>query len=293
VQRNGAGGSGHRRVDVEAADDESTEGSAFFVRRAVTATAAAVVTLGLGLSLAAGPSHANLFDAPEEKDPIEPFSVFGHVYKKYVIDILDDTGRQIVGRKKGFSAEACVDVISASQQRFRVPGEGGSLAPGGPTSAAVALAGVATGSFASTSTPAARAQVCDERVVKAGSASASPAMQPRDELIQHDDETHRANSFEQYNTLKQTVKVSRRLRTSHYGEGAIATTDEMLPACVPACRSACSSAIDAYDAEQRAAAGFGFTAKDEAKVKGTCAARCAKECVKAGRAYDFIIPWRL
>lgn len=78
-----------------------------------------------------------------------------------------------------------------------------------------------------------------------------------------------------------------------YDEGAIATTDEMLPACVPACRSACSRAVDAYDAEQQKAAGFRFAEKDGSKVKGTCAARCVKECVKAGKAYDFIIPWRL
>ena len=112
---------------------------------------------------------------------------------------------------------------------------------GGPTSAAVAQAGVTTGSYASTSTPAVRSRFCVERVV----------------------------------------------------QGAITTTDEMLPACVPACRSACSSGVDAYDAEQRRAAGFGFTPKDESKVKGTCAARCAKECIKSGKAYDFIIPWRL
>jgi hypothetical protein len=44
------------------------------------------------------------------------------VYKKYIIDVMDATGRQIVGRQKGFTAEACVDVIAASQQKFRVPG---------------------------------------------------------------------------------------------------------------------------------------------------------------------------
>ena len=63
------------------------------------------------MTLAVTPAHAGMFDSPEEKDPVEPFSVFGSVYKKYVIDVLDEaTGRQIVGRKKGFTAEACVDV---------------------------------------------------------------------------------------------------------------------------------------------------------------------------------------
>ena len=165
--------------------------------------------------------------SPEEKDPVEPFSVFGTVYKKYVIDVLDEaTGRQIVGRKRGFTAEACVDVISERQQRFRVPGEGGSLAPGGPTVAAVASAGAASGNYASESVPVQRSRVCTERVV----------------------------------------------------EGSISKTDEMLPACVPACRSSCARAISAYDAEQRRTVGFGFTEKDAARVKGSCAAQCEKNC---------------
>ena len=216
-----------------------SSGCAPFLRRAAACAAAAVVALS-----AAGPSHAGLFDASslaEEKDPVEPFTIFGTVYKKYVIDVLDETGRKIVGRQKGFTAEACVDVISASQQRFRIPGEGGALAPGGPTSAAVAQAQATGTADGSATVPVARQRVCEERVVK----------------------------------------------------GNLEKTEEMLPACVPACRSACGQAITAYDAEQRRAAGFGFTEKDEAKVKGTCAARCVKECQKSGKAYDFIIPWRL
>jgi hypothetical protein len=58
----------------------------------------------------------------EDKDPIEPFSLFGTVYKKYVIEVFDESGRQIIGRKKGFTAEACVDVVSEKMQRFRVSG---------------------------------------------------------------------------------------------------------------------------------------------------------------------------
>lgn len=204
--------------------------------------AASAAAVALTLTLAASPASAGLFDPPEEKDPVEPFSVFGTVYKKYVIDVLDEaTGRQIVGRKRGFTAEACVDVISERQQRFRVPGEGGSLAPGGPTVAAVASAGAASGNYASESVPVQRSRVCTERVV----------------------------------------------------EGSISKTDEMLPACVPACRSSCARAISAYDAEQRRTVGFGFTEKDAARVKGSCAAQCEKNCVKSGKSYDFIIPFRL
>ena len=201
-----------------------------------------VAAVALSVTLSVTPAHAGVFDKPEEKDPVEPFSVFGSVSKKYVIDVLDEeTGRQIVARKKGFTAEACVDVIAERQQRFRVPGEGGSLAPGGLTSAAVALQGASTGSFKSSSEPVARKRVCVTKEVA----------------------------------------------------GSITKTEEMLPACVPACRQACGTSISAYDAEQRKTVGFGFTEKDAAKVKGTCAARCVKECQKSGKAYNFIVPWRL
>lgn len=204
--------------------------------------ASGVAAVALSVTLAVTPAHAGVFDKAEEKDPVEPFSVFGSVYKKYVIDVLDEaTGRQIVGRKKGFTAEACVDVISERQQRFRVPGEGGSLAPGGPTSVAVYQQGISTGNFKSNAEPVARKRVCVEKVVA----------------------------------------------------GSITKTDEMLPACVPACRQACGTSISAYEQELRKTSGFGFTDKDAAKVKGTCAARCVKECQKSGKAYDFIIPWRL
>lgn len=211
-------------------------------RTALERCGVVAVSLALSVSLAAAPANAGLFTSADEKDPIEPFSIFGTVYKRYVINVMDEaTGRQIVGRKKGFTAEACVDVISEREQRFRVPGEGGNIAPGGATSAAVVEAARSTGSFASTSAPAARSRVCTERVVT----------------------------------------------------GSITKTDEMLPACVPACRASCSKAISEYDAKQVKATGFGFTEKDAARVKGSCSARCEKECIKSGKAYDFIIPWRL
>ena len=183
-----------------------------------------------------------MFDvvAREGKDPIEPFSLFGTVYKKYVVEVFDESGRQIIGRKKGFTAEACVDVVSERMQRFRVPGEGGSIAPGGPTSAAAAAAG-GGGGGGGASDPVARGRFCETREVM----------------------------------------------------GKVEKTEDMLPACLPACRSACFKAVDKYERDMRKNTGLGFSEKDEVRVKGTCAARCAKECQKSGKAYDFIIPFRL
>ena len=176
------------------------------------------------LAVSVPDAQAGLFGGGEEKDPIEPFSIFGTVYKQYVIDILDDSGRAIVGRTKGFTAEACVDLLTAEQQRYSMPNEGGFVerSPDGPGE------------------KVARSRFCEKRVVK----------------------------------------------------GSITKTEQMMPACVPACRSACFQATQAYDGRQLKSKGFGFTEKELGKVKGTCSARCEKECIKPGKSYDFQIPFR-
>ena len=132
--------------------------------------------------------------------------------------------RAIVGRTKGFTAEACVDLLTAEQQRYSVPNEGGFVerSPDGPGE------------------KVARSRFCEKRVVK----------------------------------------------------GSITKTEQMMPACVPACRSACFQATQAYDGQQLKSKGFGFTEKELGKVKGTCSARCEKECIKPGKSYDFQIPFR-
>ena len=176
------------------------------------------------LAVSVPDARAGLFGGGEEKDPIEPFSIFGTVYKQYVIDILDDSGRAIVGRTKGFTAEACVVLLTAEQQRYSVPNEGGFVErnPDGQGE------------------KVARSRFCEKRVVK----------------------------------------------------GSITKTEQMMPACVPACRSACFQATQAYDGQQLKSKGFGFTEKELGKVKGTCSARCEKECIKPGKSYDFQIPFR-
>ena len=75
-------------------------------------------------------------------------------------------------------------------------------------------------------------------------------------------------------------------------KGSITKTEQMMPACVPACRSACFQATQAYDGQQLKSKGFGFTDKELGKVKGTCSARCEKECIKPGKSYAFQIPFR-
>ena len=90
--------------------------------------------LALTLTVSVPDAQAGLFGGGDDKDPIEPFSIFGTVYKQYVIEILDESGRAIIGRQKGFTAEACIDLLTAEQQRYSVPNEGGFVqrSPDGP-----------------------------------------------------------------------------------------------------------------------------------------------------------------
>jgi hypothetical protein len=47
----------------------------------------------------------NWFGQPtEEKDPVEPFTLYGSIFKKYLIEDLVEG--KIVGRRKGFTASA-------------------------------------------------------------------------------------------------------------------------------------------------------------------------------------------
>ena len=99
-----------------------------------TANFALSAALALTLTVSVPDAQAGLFGGGDDKDPIEPFSIFGTVYKQYVIEILDESGRAIIGRQKGFTAEACIDLLTAEQQRYSVPNEGGFVqrSPDGP-----------------------------------------------------------------------------------------------------------------------------------------------------------------
>jgi len=50
----------------------------------------------------------------EEADPIDPFTLYGGVFKKYVIEVLD--GEKVVSRKRGFTVTTCVSAIAANDE---------------------------------------------------------------------------------------------------------------------------------------------------------------------------------
>ncbi|XP_024515811.1 uncharacterized protein LOC112340884 [Selaginella moellendorffii] len=47
-----------------------------------------------------------------ERDPVEPFTIYGSIFKKYFIEQIVEG--KIVARRKGFTASACMNVLEAS-----------------------------------------------------------------------------------------------------------------------------------------------------------------------------------
>ncbi|XP_024385829.1 uncharacterized protein [Physcomitrium patens] len=84
------------------------------------ATLAAMVMVG---AAAVGePAMAfNWFGQPKvEKDPVEPFTLYGSILKKYLIeDVVDN---KVVGRRKGFTASTCVNALDASKETPELQG---------------------------------------------------------------------------------------------------------------------------------------------------------------------------
>lgn len=61
------------------------------------------------------PPIASLFDALNgDRDPVEPFTLFGTTAKKYLIEQLD--GEKVVSRRKGFTVQTCVAGYSSSEE---------------------------------------------------------------------------------------------------------------------------------------------------------------------------------
>lgn len=61
------------------------------------------------------PPIASLFDALYgDRDPVEPFTLFGTTAKKYLIEQLD--GEKVVSRRKGFTVQTCVAGYAGSEE---------------------------------------------------------------------------------------------------------------------------------------------------------------------------------
>ena len=99
---------------------------------AVMAGAGAGAPEGRALGLAGGAGFGRLGEPPEasvlrEEDPVGAFTLYGKVAKQYVAERLDQFGR-VVGRDRGFTAEACTRVVKEGtkgpdQQCRRVVGD--------------------------------------------------------------------------------------------------------------------------------------------------------------------------
>lgn len=146
-----------------------------------------------------------------DEDPIEPFGVYGTVEKEFSVNVMDENGTKIIGRKRGMTVKSCVNIVPSSRM---------------------------------------------------GMAGRPPA-------------ALRPAACEGAETL-----------------GAITSERDMLPACAPACKASCARALREYDAGQRATTGFGVGKRESEKVLKSCVVTCGKDCVKPGRFFDYIIPFR-
>ncbi|KAF5834961.1 hypothetical protein DUNSADRAFT_8110 [Dunaliella salina] len=73
---------------------------------------------------------AGLFQ--EERDPIDPFTLYGSTSKKYAIEKLD--GEKIVSRKRGITVDTCVSSIEAKNDSPNQPREKAQSAENGKCS---------------------------------------------------------------------------------------------------------------------------------------------------------------
>eukprot|EP00200_Dunaliella_tertiolecta_P002492 CAMPEP_0202348060 /NCGR_PEP_ID=MMETSP1126-20121109/6152_1 /ASSEMBLY_ACC=CAM_ASM_000457 /TAXON_ID=3047 /ORGANISM="Dunaliella tertiolecta, Strain CCMP1320" /LENGTH=232 /DNA_ID=CAMNT_0048939693 /DNA_START=1309 /DNA_END=2007 /DNA_ORIENTATION=- len=74
---------------------------------------------------------AGLFQE-EERDPIDPFTLYGSTSKKYAIEKLD--GEKIVSRKRGITVDTCVSSIEAKNDSPNQPREKAQSAENGKCS---------------------------------------------------------------------------------------------------------------------------------------------------------------
>jgi hypothetical protein len=65
--------------------------------------------------------QVGLFEPKIERDPVEPFTLYGDVVKKFFIENLDETGK-IVSRRKGFTTTVCINAVEQSKETPQVIG---------------------------------------------------------------------------------------------------------------------------------------------------------------------------
>lgn len=73
-----------------------------------------VVSMGLAVALSWQLGCGTAIASGFEKDPVEPFTLYGSIFKKYVIEQLVDG--KVISRKKGLTANACVNALEASRE---------------------------------------------------------------------------------------------------------------------------------------------------------------------------------
>jgi len=104
-----------QRNGVVADDDDVDEVKV--VRRenddARTATMSACVAVVLSLCVAT--TSSSCAATVVDEDPIEPFGVYGTVEKEFSVNVMDENGTKIIGRKRGMTVKSCVNIVPSSR----------------------------------------------------------------------------------------------------------------------------------------------------------------------------------
>jgi len=112
-----------KRVSIEMCNNHQTKHGELEIAKTKCITVVMIMVIFVA-NVGGFPNSAlafNWFGQPnEEKDPVEPFTLYGSIFKKYLIEDLVEG--KIVGRRKGFTASACVNALDASKESPELQG---------------------------------------------------------------------------------------------------------------------------------------------------------------------------
>lgn len=78
-------------------------------------TDARTATMGACAAVALSMCVATTSSSMADEDPIEPFGVYGTVEKEFSVNVMDENGTKIIGRKRGMTVKSCVNIVPSSR----------------------------------------------------------------------------------------------------------------------------------------------------------------------------------
>mmetsp|Transcript_12139 Transcript_12139/g.39914 ORF Transcript_12139/g.39914 Transcript_12139/m.39914 type:complete len:222 (+) Transcript_12139:3-668(+) len=95
--------------------------------------------------------------------------------------------------------------------------------------------------------------------------------------------------FQRLSTRQKREAYGRDRCSTRTVSGEIKSEKDTRPACVPACKNSCNDAVRAFSEESYRRTGLSGVGEEEdlVKVVKSCVKRCAAECTKPGKTFDF------